>query len=199
MEQDRGKRFLLVVFLLLAIIVMAVLSRPRSHAGGFTPLANRPAMPDLKMAELNGGSWRLADHQGQVVLINYWATWCGPCRMELPGLAKVAREDEPLGLAVVGVDLDRGDQSVIEPFVDRYHIPYPIAVPATMSQIEAGLEGVPTTILVDRTGHVAKTYVGAVREEDLQADVRQALTEPVAQPDDQSADPVDSGASVLKP
>jgi cytochrome c biogenesis protein CcmG/thiol:disulfide interchange protein DsbE len=185
MGNDRGKRLLLVVFLLLAIIVMAVLSRPHSHAGGFTPVANRPAMPDLKLTELNGGTWKLADHHGQVVLINYWATWCGPCRMELPGLAKVARDNEPLGLAVVGVSLDKGDHSVIVPFIDRYHLPYPIALPETMSQLEAGLEGVPTTILVDRTGHVAKTYVGAVRQEDFEADVHEALSEPDAKPEDQ--------------
>ncbi len=151
-------------------------------------------MPDLQLAQLNGGTWKLADHQGQVVLINYWATWCGPCRIELPVLAKVARENEPLGLAVVGVDLDKGDHNLIEPFVERYRLPYPIAIPAAMSQIEAGLEGVPTTILVDRNGHVAKTYVGAVREEDLEADVQQALTEPVfhpqAEPEEESVEPL---------
>lgn len=197
MGNDRGKRLLLVVFLLLAIIVMAVISRPHSHAGGFTPVANRPAMPDLKLAELNGGTWKLADHHGQVVLINYWATWCGPCRMELPGLAKVARDNEPLGLAVVGVSLDKGDHSVIEPFVDRYHLSYPIALPEAMSQIEAGLEGVPTTILVDRRGHVAKTYVGAVRQEDFEADVHQALTEPDVKPEDQTDD--DTAEPIAKP
>jgi cytochrome c biogenesis protein CcmG/thiol:disulfide interchange protein DsbE len=137
-------------------------------------------MPSLVMSELNGGTWRLADHKGEVVLINYWATWCGPCRQEMPGLVEVAKAAEPEGLAVVGVSLDKGDRSVVKPFVDRYQVSYPIAFPESMSQMSSGMEGIPTTILVDRSGLVVKTYVGAVRREDLASDVQEVLAEPVA-------------------
>jgi thiol-disulfide isomerase/thioredoxin len=134
-------------------------------------------MPKLVLEQLGGGAWRLGDHQGQVVLINYWATWCGPCREETPGLARMARELGPEDFAVVGVSLDEGGREKVQRFVDEFHLSYPVAFPGPMSQMSQGMEGVPTTILVDRKGRVAKTYVGAVGEEDLRRDVAVLLGE----------------------
>ena len=164
--------------LLLGVAVTSyVASRPARQAGGFTAMGARVAMPKLEMAQLDGGTWKLVDHRGQVVLINYWATWCGPCREEMPGLAEVARVSGPKGLAVVGVSLDKGDRGVVQAFVDHYKVPYPIAFPAALSQVEQGMEGIPTTILVDRAGRVVKSYVGAVRKVDFEADVASVMAE----------------------
>ena len=132
-------------------------------------------MPELVLDQLGGGSWRMEDHRGQVVLINYWATWCGPCVEEMPGLAKLARERE--GLAVVGISMDEGDRGKVKAFVDRLQVPYPVVFPGPMSQMAAGMEGLPTTILVDRSGRVAKTYVGAVARADFEKDVDALLGE----------------------
>ena len=174
----KADRWVVFGLLLLGVAVTSfVASRPARQAGGFTPAGLRVAMPELEMAQLGGGTWRLADHRGQVVLINYWATWCGPCREEMPGLAEVVRESEPKKLAVVGVSLDKDDHRVVQAFVDHYKLPYPIAFPAALSQVEQGMEGIPTTILVDRAGRVVKTYVGAVRKVDFETDVRNALAE----------------------
>jgi cytochrome c biogenesis protein CcmG/thiol:disulfide interchange protein DsbE len=134
-------------------------------------------MPELEMAQLGGGTWRLAEHRGQVVLINYWATWCGPCRAEMPGLAAVARGLGPKGLAVVGVSLDKDDHKVVQSFVEHYKVPYPVAFPAALSQVEQGMEWIPTTVLVDRAGRVVKTYVGEVRRVDFETDVASVLGE----------------------
>ena len=164
--------------LLLGVAVASyVTSRPAHQAGGFTAVSARAAMPDLEMAQLGGGTWKLVEHRGQVVLINYWATWCGPCREEMPGLAEVARVSGPKGLSVVGVSLDKDDHKVVQAFVDHYKVPYPIAFPAAMSQVEQGMEGIPTTVLVDRMGRVVKTYVGAVRRADFEQDVASVLAE----------------------
>ena len=119
----------------------------------------------------------MADHRGQVVLVNYWATWCWPCREEMPGLSRLARELGPQGLAVVGVSIDKGSRDRVRKFVDEMKVPYPVAFPDPLSQMEWGLEGVPTTILVDRHGRVAKSYVGAVREGDFRTDVETLLAE----------------------
>ena len=174
-KDDRGVVFGL---LLLGVAVMFYVSSRTAHqAGGFTPVGSRVAMPELVMTQLDGGTWRLAEHRGQVVLINYWATWCGPCREEMPGLAEVARESGAQGLAVVGVSLDKGDRSAVQAFVDHYKVPYPVVFPAALSQVEQGMEGIPTTILVDRAGRVVKTYVGAVRRVDFEMDVKSALAE----------------------
>jgi cytochrome c biogenesis protein CcmG/thiol:disulfide interchange protein DsbE len=134
-------------------------------------------MPELVMTQLDGGTWRTADHRGQVVLVNYWATWCGPCWEETPGLIRLSREMGPKGLAVVGVAIDEGGRDKVQRFVEEFRVPYPVVMPERLSQVGHGLEGVPTTILLDRQGRVAKTYVGAVRQRDFKADVEVLLGE----------------------
>jgi cytochrome c biogenesis protein CcmG, thiol:disulfide interchange protein DsbE len=147
------------------------------QSGGIAPAGERRVVPELALEQLGGGTWRMVDHRGQVVLINYWATWCGPCQEETPGLVRLSRELGPKGLAVVGVSLDEGGRGKVQQFVDEFHVPYPVAFPGTMSQMARGMAGVPTTILVDRQGRVAKTYEGAVSEGDFRADVGVLLAE----------------------
>lgn len=151
--------------------------RGGSQAGGISPANERRAMPAVVVEQLGGGEWRLADHRGQVVLMNYWATWCGPCWEETPGLVRLAKELGPQGLAVVGISVDEGGRAKVRKFVEDFKVPYPVAFPAAMSQLAWGMQGVPTTVLVDREGRVAKSYVGAVREEDFRKDVEALLRE----------------------
>ncbi|GGA54321.1 cytochrome c biogenesis protein [Edaphobacter acidisoli] len=162
-----------------AVVLLGAMGwyRAGSMAGKIAPVAERKSMPELVLDQLGGGEWKMVDHRGQVVLVNYWATWCGPCRDEMPGLARLARELGPQGLAVVGVSIDRGKRERVGEFVDEMKVPYPVVFPSPLSQVDAGLEGVPTTILVDREGRVAKSYVGAVRERDFRTDVEALLRE----------------------
>jgi cytochrome c biogenesis protein CcmG, thiol:disulfide interchange protein DsbE len=147
------------------------------QSGGIAPVDQRRVMPELVMTRLDGGTWRMAEHRGQVVLVNYWATWCGPCWEETPGLVRLSRELGPRGLAVVGVALDAGGEEKVRKFVEEFRVPYPVVMPGSASQMEYGLEGVPTTVLVDRSGRIAKSYVGAVRESDFKTDVETLLGE----------------------
>ena len=140
-------------------------------------MAMRQAAPAMVFERMDGGSWRLRDHQGQVVLINLWATWCGPCREETPGLVRLYREMGPKGLEVVGLSLDVGGRDKVRAFAQRFAVPYPIVFPEPMSQLADTVEGVPTTILVDKEGRVAKTYVGAVEREVFVSDVNALLAE----------------------
>lgn len=151
-----------------------------AQAGGFTPVAQRAAAGELALPLLNGGTWQLSAHRGQVVLVNYWATWCEPCREELPGLVAVAKEYQPQGLAVVGVSMDDGkDVSArVQQFVTRYQVPYPIAFPAPAPRsLGPGDSIIPTSVLLDRHGRVVKRYTGAVERADFAKDVAAALAE----------------------
>ena len=174
--EGRRQQWVQYGFLVAAVALLAFgLGHRRGQSGGLAPVGSRRAMPELVLDQLGGGSWRVADHRGQVVLINYWATWCGPCVEEMPGLARLARETK--GLAVVGISMDEGDQGKVKAFVDRLQVPYPVVFPGPMSQMTTGMEGLPTTILVDKSGRVAKTYVGAVRRGDFETDVNVLLKE----------------------
>jgi cytochrome c biogenesis protein CcmG, thiol:disulfide interchange protein DsbE len=147
------------------------------RSGRIAPAAERRLMPELVMRQLDGSTWRMAEHRGQVVLVNYWASWCEPCWEETPGLIRLSKELGPQGLAVVGVAVDEGGTEKVKKFVEEFHMPYTVALPEPGSQMAYGMAGVPTTILIDRMGRVAKTYSGAVRQADFKADVDVLLAE----------------------
>jgi peroxiredoxin len=151
------------------------------HRAGVRPVQQRASMPALTLNLIDGGVWRLSDHQGQVVAINYWASWCSPCWQETPMLAKLSRERQSDGFEVVGVSVDERSSneipSEVRHFVETLHVPYPIAITAPMSQLAYGMDGLPTTILVDRQGRVAQTYVGALDETRFRKDVQVLLKE----------------------
>lgn len=173
-----SNRVLIFVFLAAAVLLGA----PRWHwmriSGGLIPVPSRTVMRDLVLPQLGGGEWRLADHRGQVVLINYWATWCEPCRDELPGLVQLNVEYSPKGLALVAVSMDRGPDArmKVEQFASRYRLPYEIAFPDAIGKSESDLQRLPTTLLIDRQGRVARIYAGAVEREDLERDVAALLS-----------------------
>ena len=178
LAQRRRNVLWMVLFLALAVLLSAPRWRPQiRRSGHFKPKGERRAVAAAAFPLLDGGQWSLADHRGKVVLINYWATWCEPCREELPGLSRIARESAAKGLAVVGVSLDAGPgaPAAVRVFAARYRLPYPIAV---LPAPDPGVVTVPTTLLIDRQGHLAKTYAGVVAEADLVQDVAALLAEP---------------------
>jgi cytochrome c biogenesis protein CcmG, thiol:disulfide interchange protein DsbE len=178
-SEGRGNQIWMYLFLAMAALLVATRWHLPAQSGGFTPAANRHAMRDVALPQLGGGEWRLADHRRQVVLINYWATWCEPCKEELPGLMQVARESEPKSLAVVGVAMDTGpnSQARVQQFAAQYRLPYPVAFPDAILNRQEDLLALPTTVLIDKHGRVAKTYTGAVEQKDFAKDVAVLLGE----------------------
>ena len=174
-----------LVSLLLLILLAAVLVRFRT-SGTVIPEKDRHPMPTLRLNLLNGESWSLAAHRGQVVAINYWASWCGPCWQETPMLVKINRELSPQGFAIIGISVDERNTNEVpldvRHFVDVLRVSYPIALIAPMSQASYSMEGLPTTILIDREGRIARTYVGAVRETTFRDDISTLLKEPTPAP-----------------
>jgi len=137
---------------------------------------DRKSAPTISMNDLNGRAWNLSDHQGKVVLVNFWATWCGPCRRETPDLVNLANKLGPKGLEVVGISLDQ-TKDVIPPFVASYKIPYPILLAPQSSPLTSQIRSIPTTLLIDKEGRIAKQYVGAMSESAFKQDIEQLLAE----------------------
>jgi thiol-disulfide isomerase/thioredoxin len=142
-----------------------------------TSPAERKAMPQIELSDLKGAPWRLSDHRGEVVLVNFWATWCTPCRMETPDLVRVAQQYGPRGVAFVGVSMDDQPKSAAPAFVSHYKIPYPVLVPDSGFTLGNAIESLPTTLLVDRNGRLAKAYTGAVTADRLRSDLERLLAE----------------------
>ena len=175
----RDDRMWLVVFVAAAAVASGMHWRFPRQAGGFTPVAQRVAAGDLSLTQLDGSQWKLADHRGQVILINYWATWCEPCREEMPGLAALARTDAAKGLTIMGIAMDDGSDapSRVREFVSRMKVPYPVAFPAPTRQLGPREISIPTSVLIDRHGRIVKTYAGAVEHDDFAQDVAAVMAE----------------------
>jgi peroxiredoxin len=135
---------------------------------------------DLELSDLAGRTVRIRDLRGQVVLLNFWATWCAPCRDEMPGLATLARELGPRGLAVIGVNYKESKREV-QAFVQEQKLGFPVLLDdggqvAKRYQVFA----LPVTVLVDRRGMVAGTVLG-IRDwvaPDARAYLDRLLTQP---------------------
>ena len=139
--------------------------------------SSRQLMTDIQLKDLNGENWRLKDHLGKVVIVNFWETWCPPCRAETPGLIRLARSYETRGLRIVGIAMDEGETAPVVKFASTFGIPYPILLPVKEFDLANRVESLLTSFLIDQRGRVAKTYIGGVPEEEFRQDVDRLLAE----------------------
>ena len=127
---------------------------------------------------LDGGGWTLNSLNGQVVVLNYWATWCAPCRIETPNLQKVYTAWKPKGVTFVGIDVKEANRSPVQAFVKDNAVTYPIVFDeGAKTALQIGhlpLQGLPNTVVIDKQGRVAAVYVGNV----LPADLEPVLVKP---------------------
>ncbi|MES0362755.1 MAG: TlpA disulfide reductase family protein [Desulfobacteria bacterium] len=117
--------------------------------------------PDFALKDLNGRTYRLTDLKGRVVLLNFFATWCGPCRQEIPDFVQLHKRFNGEGLEVIGVSLDMEAGAVLGPFINRYGITYPIVLGTREVVVDyGGIRGIPTTFVIDDKGKISDYFVG---------------------------------------
>ena len=120
----------------------------------------KPA-PEFSLKDANGQTVRLADYRGKVVLLDFWATWCGPCKVEIPWFMEFEKEFKDQGFAVLGVSMDEDGWSAIKPYVQNMKMNYRVLLGNdAISTAYGGLDSLPTTLLIDREGGIASTHVG---------------------------------------
>ena len=128
--------------------------------------------PDFTLADLDGNILNFSAYEGQVVMLTFWGTWCGPCRQEIPDFIELYEKYNNKGLEIVGIAIQSGSPENIKLFSEHYKINYPILTDingnesykafsdyGTISGV--GMRAVPTTFLIDRDGYIVKTYRGA--------------------------------------
>ncbi|HWP29539.1 MAG TPA: TlpA disulfide reductase family protein, partial [Chloroflexota bacterium] len=148
--------------------------------GRAIPLKVRPA-PDLRIALLDAPgdvpsrALRLADFRGQPVVVNFWASWCEPCRQEAAVLERLAREYTPRGVVFLGVNVwDSVDKA--RAFVAEHGVTYPNGVDAgDGAAIDFGVTGLPETFFVDREGRLVRKFIGPITERALRAALEELL------------------------
>lgn len=131
-------------------------------AGGFSRMTERPSAPDFSLADEEGKTWKLSGLRGKVVVVNFWATWCPPCRRELPSLERL-RRTLPAGQALVlGINVGESWDTVASFIAGVEPAPeFPILYDGNSAVLKAwAVKGLPTTFVVDRQGRIALRAVG---------------------------------------
>ena len=139
---------------------------------------NRKMAPDFTLNDSSGKPVRLSEFRGNVVLLNFWATWCTPCRTEIPMFIGFQEAYRDRNFCVLGVALDEAGWDVVRPYADAKKINYPVVVGnETIADLFGGLKAVPTTIIIDRQGRVAATHVGLCQQREYEGDIQAVLNE----------------------
>jgi peroxiredoxin len=129
-------------------------------AGAANAVGLQDQAPDFTLENLTGGNMRLEEYRGQVVLINFWASWCGPCRQEMPILDRLHHRYEDTGFAVLGINVE-GESAPAQEIVDRTNVTFPILIDDGQKVSELyNLEAMPSTVVVDRDGVVRYIHRG---------------------------------------
>jgi len=148
----------------LALLVLTAFAvyRLAPQAGALTGIGpDRGRAPDFMFVSLGGDTIRSADLRGDVVVLNFWATWCVPCRLEMPSLQSLHEDREADGVHVLGLATDVGSEDAIRAFLDAREISYPVGRATTgLRRAFGGIRGIPTTFLVGRDGLVEHRVVG---------------------------------------
>lgn len=173
---------ILVVIFAAAIVTI---NRSRSSKGGDahgTPLtvgdvagAVAPEF-ELTVLDSNGKTLKLSDLKGKAVLLNFWATYCVPCKSEMPWLVQMQNKYGPQGLQIVGVTKDGDSEKAAAEFVKKMGINYPILVGTEkVEDLYGGITGLPTTFFIDRSGKVVVRRLGQMKEDQIADDIKKSL------------------------
>lgn len=167
------------VLLILAALVACSPSFEASqtaHRASVKPAKERRPAPDFALKDENGSTVRLSDYRGKVVLLNFWATWCGPCKIEIPWFVEFESKYKDQGFAVIGVSMDEGGWDDVKPYLRRAKVNYRVVIgDDEVAQKYGSVEALPTSFLIDREGLIASVHVGLVPKSDYQKSIEALL------------------------
>ena len=140
-------------------------------------LKGRPA-PEFNLLSLDGQSVRLADYRGKAVLLNFWATWCQPCKIEMPWFEEMQKQYGPQGLQVVGIAMDDASKEDIARFAKDMGVNYPILLgKEAVGDAYGGVQFLPSTFFIDRDGKVVDRIFGLKSRSEIEDNIKLALSQ----------------------
>lgn len=156
------------LFLALAAIALS--------AFGQSATSQQTIAPSFELKDLKGQTFRLSDYKGKVVLLNFWATWCAPCRAEMPDLVKLQKEYQTKGLQIVGVTYPEYTRAAVRQFARRLKLNYPILYGTRDLAVKYNVgEVLPTTIVIDREGMIRARILGILEADEFEQSVKPLL------------------------
>lgn len=143
---------------------------------GVAPQSETKKAPDFSLKTSTGKTIELSKLKGKTVVVNFWATWCPPCKAEIPGFINVYKKYKSKGLEIVGISLDQGGWSDIDPFVKKMNINYPVVLGNEQTaQAYGNIEAIPTTFIINKEGHIVSRHVGYMDEENFEKTIKSYL------------------------
>jgi len=140
---------------------------------------DRKSAPEFSLKDENGKLVKLSDYRGKVVLLNFWATWCGPCKVEIPWFIGFEREYKDKDFAVLGVAMDEDGWKSVKPYMNDKKINYRVVVGSEeASLMYGGVDSLPTTFVIDRDGKIASVHIGLVSKTTYVEEIAKLLEAP---------------------
>jgi peroxiredoxin len=139
-------------------------------------LEQRKPAPDFTLKDSEGHDVKLSDFRGKVVLLNFWATWCGPCKIEMPWFVDFQRKYKDQGFSVVAVSLDEEGWDVVKPFANDLKLNFPVLLGNDeIAERFGGIQALPTTMIIDQEGRVYSSHMGLASMSDYEDEIKNLL------------------------
>ena len=177
---------IVVVALVVAVMIFAGVRSSRGPKvspliGDSQPISSTDAKgkqaPDFALQDLQGKQVKLSDFRGKAVLLNFWATFCGPCKVEMPWLVELQKQYGPQGFEIVGVALDDSGKETIEKFAKQMGVNYTILQGQDAVGDAYGAVGLPATYYIDRSGKIVDSALGLVTRSEIENNIKKSLAE----------------------
>ena len=161
-------------------LLLASCSRPSSlPTGELKSEGERKPAPNFSLKDADGNAVNLSDYRGKVVLVNFWATWCGPCEAEIPWFIEFEKKYKDQGFAVLGVSMDDDGWKSVRPYVASHKINYRIVIGSELVSQQFGeIDSLPTSFVLDRAGRIASNHIGLVDKVNYQNEIVKLLEDP---------------------
>ena len=165
-----NKKYLLLVSLALVLVAAFYILRPNKNIS-----SNPSFAPEFSLTDLNGQQLRLSSYKGKVVLLDFWATWCVPCRAEIPEFIALKNKYGAQGFEVIGISMDDGPDPV-RAFYKELKMNYPVVMgDAKTGELYGGILGLPVCFIIDRNGRIVRKHVGPVDARVLEEEIQPLL------------------------
>jgi thiol-disulfide isomerase/thioredoxin len=156
---------LIIVTFFLALVVVSCACRKKEAAPTGGPVEKGDRAPNFTLFDLSKDKVVLKSLKGKVVVLDFWATWCYPCRMEIPHFIELYKDYHSQGLEIIGIALDKGGAETVKPFAEKEGINYTIVIgDPSVADLYGGIAAIPTTLVLDKKGIVHSKYVGVPQD-----------------------------------
>jgi len=183
MRASKRSSILIISILLLTLLTSCKKQDEESVVAPPPPIPLKPigksaAAPDFSLVDMQGKPISLKSYRGKVVVLNFWATWCPPCRKEVPDLVVIQKEYQAKGVEIIGIAMEREGKLALTPFVERQGINYRVALDdGRVSNLYDGIDAIPTTFFIDKKGLIRQKVEGGLSKRDIEGFVNAVLSE----------------------